>query len=96
VPSGPRVTAADEFVVIAENWTLAGRSVAALALFDQMRARRSTSAPARRRRQSRLTVEPIPMSVAPETEVQAINALDDARARIEHNLLHGGEGELYR
>jgi hypothetical protein len=43
-----------------------------------------------------VTVEPIPASVAPETMVWAIDALDEARARIEHNLLHGNEGGPYR
>ena len=44
----------------------------------------------------RLTVEPIDMSVTPETLLWAIDALDEARARIEHNLLHGAGGGPYR
>lgn len=43
-----------------------------------------------------VAMEPIPASIAPETMMWAIDALDEARARIEHNLLHGGEGGPYR
>jgi len=41
-------------------------------------------------------VEPIAASVEPETVVWAVDTLDGARARIERNLLHGGEGGPYR
>src|SRR5262249_10087486 len=43
-----------------------------------------------------VSVDPIAAKVAPETLVWAIDTLDEARARINHNLLHGGEGGAYR
>ncbi|WP_437816192.1 hypothetical protein [Sorangium sp. So ce1078] len=43
-----------------------------------------------------VTVGPIASSVAPETVVWAIDTLDEVRARIERNLLHGHGGGPYR
>lgn len=43
-----------------------------------------------------VTVDPIPASVAPDVVLWAIDTLDEARARIEHNLLHGSAGGPYR
>jgi len=41
-------------------------------------------------------VDPIDSRTDPETVLWAIDALDEARARIEHHLLHGAEGGPYR
>jgi hypothetical protein len=43
-----------------------------------------------------VTVAPIDPHVPPETVAWALDALDEARARVERNLLHGGEGGPYR
>ncbi|WP_437726205.1 hypothetical protein [Sorangium sp. So ce861] len=43
-----------------------------------------------------VTVGPMASSVAPETVVWAIDTLDEARARIERNLLRGSGGGPYR
>jgi len=44
-----------------------------------------------------ITVDPIEPSVAPpEALVAAVDAIDEARGRIAHNLLHGREGGPYR
>jgi hypothetical protein len=43
-----------------------------------------------------VTVDPIPASAAPDVLVWAVDAIDEVRARIEHNLLHGSAGGPYR
>ncbi len=43
-----------------------------------------------------ITVDHIAATIAPETMLWALDALDEARARIQRNLLHGGGGGPYR
>jgi hypothetical protein len=43
-----------------------------------------------------VSVDPIAATVAPPTVAWALDTLDEARALIEHNFLHGGEGGPYR